>query len=278
MLDTCRALEAEGYAVTYLDVDAYGQVRPEAVRAALRPDTVLGSVMFANNEVGTINKVAEIAKIAHEHGALFHTDAVQAVGHLTIDVQAMDIDMLSLSGHKFHAPKGVGALYIRQGTSVDKYMHGGGQERGRRSGTENLASIVAMGRAIELATEELPKEAQRLAALREEMIALAREKIPGGVKRASQRTIAQQRQPAHSGSHQRGGTLQPGYGGDRLLSGSACTAGSLALACAFGDGAFGEGGQGCAAFYLLALHHSGGDFPGRGEAGGDCRPAADTKI
>lgn len=181
VLDTCRALEAEGYAVTYLDVDAYGQVSPETVRAAMRKDTVLVSVMLANNEVGTINPVAEIAKIAHEHGALFHTDAVQAVGHVAIDVQAMGIDMLSLSGHKFHAPKGVGALYIRQGTEVDRYMHGGGQERGRRSGTENLASIVAMGRAIELAAEELPREAQRLAALREEMIALAREKIPGVV-------------------------------------------------------------------------------------------------
>ena len=228
VLDTCRALEAEGYAVSYLDVDAYGQVRPEAVRAALREDTILVSVMFANNEVGTINPVAEIAKIAHERGALFHTDAVQAAGHVPIDVQAMGIDMLSLSGHKFHAPKGVGALYIRQGANVDKYMHGGGQERGRRSGTENLASIVAMGRAIELAAEELPGEAGRLTALRQEMIALVREKIPGVVLNGH----PSQRLPGNVNLRIPGLTSEAALynldmAGIACSSGSACTAGSL---------------------------------------------------
>ena len=179
VLDTCKALEEDGYAVTYLPVDEYGQVSAASVRDALREDTILVSIMFANNEVGTINPVADIAKAAHEAGVLFHTDAVQAVGHVKIDVQEMGIDLLSLSGHKFHAPKGVGALYVKQGTPLDKYLHGGGQERGRRAGTENLASIVGMGRAIELAARELPEESRRLTALREEMIALARQKIPG---------------------------------------------------------------------------------------------------
>lgn len=179
VLDSCKALEKEGYELTYLPVDAYGQVQADQVRAALRKDTILVSAIFANNEVGTINPVAEMARAAHEAGALFHTDAVQAVGHVPVDVQKLEVDLLSLSGHKFHAPKGVGALYIRKGTPLDKYMHGGGQERGRRSGTENLASIVGMGKAAELAVQELPQEMPRLTALREEMIALIKKWIPG---------------------------------------------------------------------------------------------------
>ena len=228
MLDTCRALETDGYEVTYLDVDCYGQVSPEAVRAAIRGDTILVSVMFANNEVGTINPIAEIAKVAHQADVLMHTDAVQAVGHVKIDVQELGVDLLSLSGHKFHSPKGVGALYVRQGTPLDKYLHGGGQERGRRSGTENLASIVGMGRAIELATQELEDEAQRLTALREEMIKIARQKIPGVILNGH----PTQRLPGNVNLRIPELTSEAAlYNLDMMgiacSSGSACTAGSL---------------------------------------------------
>lgn len=170
VLDTCAYLEKKGFEVTYLDVDEYGRVRMDDLKAAVRDDTILISVMFANNEVGTINPIAEIGAFAREKGILFHTDAVQAVGHVPVDVQAMNIDMLSLSGHKFHAPKGVGALYIKNGIRLDKFMHGGAQERKRRAGTENLASIVGLGTAIELAAKELPKETLHLVALRDHMI------------------------------------------------------------------------------------------------------------
>ena len=228
VLDTCRALETDGYEVTYLDVDCYGQVSPEAVRAAIREDTILVSVMFANNEVGTINPIAEIAQAAHQAGVLMHTDAVQAVGHVKIDVQELGVDLLSLSGHKFHSPKGVGALYVRQGTPIDKYMHGGGQERGRRSGTENLASIVGMGRAIELASQELEGEAQRLTVLREEMIKMARQKIPGVILNGH----PTQRLPGNVNLRSPELTSEAAlYNLDMMgiacSSGSACTAGSL---------------------------------------------------
>lgn len=170
VLHTCEQLEKEGFEVTYLDVDEYGLVDVKALEAAIRPTTVLITVMAANNEIGTLEPIEEIGRVAREHKVLFHTDAVQAIGSVPFDVKRMNIDMLSLSGHKFHAPKGVGALYIRSGVKIDRFIRGGAQERGQRAGTENLASIVGMGRAIELATQNLEAHNAKLSALRDRLI------------------------------------------------------------------------------------------------------------
>ena len=178
ILHTCRQLEKEGFEVTYLPVDHDGLISPEQLEAAIRPDTVLVSVMYANNEIGTIEPIAELAAVAKKHGVLFHTDAVQAIGHVEIDVQAQGIDMLSLSGHKFHAPKGIGALYIRQGVRIQRLMQGGAQERGQRPGTENLAGIVGLGKAIELATEDIPGKVAKMTAIRDHMIRRITNEIP----------------------------------------------------------------------------------------------------
>jgi len=167
---TCAWLESQGFAVTYLPVDGYGMVDPVDVEAAITPETILISVMMANNEVGTIQPVAAIGAIARKHGVLFHTDAVQAAGHIPIDVQAMHIDLLSLSGHKFHGPKGTGALYIRKGVQIDPLMHGGAQERGMRAGTENVPGIVGMGLALSLANAEMAEQTKRMTALRERLV------------------------------------------------------------------------------------------------------------
>ncbi len=152
VLYTCEALEDEGFTVTYLDVDKQGHVDLEQLKNAISDDTALVTIMAANNEIGTIQDLAAISAIAHAHGAVFHTDAVQAVGHMPLDVQAMDIDMLSLSGHKFRGPKGVGALYVKKGIALKPLVYGGGQERGLCSGTENVAGMVGLGQAIEDAT------------------------------------------------------------------------------------------------------------------------------
>lgn len=170
VLHTCEQLEKEGFEVTYLEVDEYGLVDVKALEAAIRPTTVLITVMAANNEIGTLEPIEEIGRVAREHKVLFHTDAVQAIGSVPFDVKRMNIDMLSLSGHKFHAPKGVGALYIRSGVRIDRFIRGGAQERGQRAGTENLASIVGMGRAIELATQNLEAHNAKLSALRDRLI------------------------------------------------------------------------------------------------------------
>ena len=178
VLHTCRQLEKEGFEVTYLPVDSCGLVTPEQLEAAMRPDTVLVSIMYANNEIGTIEPIQELAAVAKKHGALFHTDAVQAIGHVEIDVKAQQIDMLSLSGHKFHAPKGIGALYVRHGVRLQRLMEGGAQERGQRPGTENLAGIVGLGKAIELATCDIPARAAKMAAIRDHMIERIMNEIP----------------------------------------------------------------------------------------------------
>ena len=178
ILHTCKQLEKEGFEVTYMPVDHDGLITPEQLEAAIRPDTVLVSVMYANNEVGTIEPIPELAAVAKAHGVLFHTDAVQAIGHVPIDVKAQNIDMLSMSGHKFHAPKGIGALYVRQGVRLERLMQGGAQERGQRPGTENLAGIVGIGKAIELATEDVEGRAEKMAAIRDHMIDRIMKEIP----------------------------------------------------------------------------------------------------
>ena len=152
VLYTCEALEKEGYPVTYLDVDAQGHVDLEQLKSVITDQTALVTIMAANNEIGTIQDLKAISEIAHAHGAVFHTDAVQAIGHMHIDVQEMGIDMLSLSAHKFRGPKGIGALYVRRGIALEPLVYGGGQERGLASGTENVAGMVGLGQAIEDAT------------------------------------------------------------------------------------------------------------------------------
>ena len=170
VLYTCHWLEKQGFEVTYLPVDEFGMVNPKDVEAAIRPDTVLITIMFANNEIGTIQPIAEIGKIAREHNVLFHTDAVQAAGHVPIDVKAMNIDMLSISGHKFNGPKGTGVLYIGKRVKLDSLMHGGDQERKRRAGTENVAGIVGIGLALELSVKEMEATTKRLDVLRKRLI------------------------------------------------------------------------------------------------------------
>ena len=166
VLNSCAALEQMGYPVTYIEPDEYGFISPEKVKAAMRPNTGLVSVMTANNEVGTIEPIAEIAKIAHENGALIHTDAVQAVGHVPIDVEKLGVDLLSMAAHKFYGPKGIGALYIKNGVHITSLIYGGEQEKGLRAGTENTPAIVGMGQALRLACENMTTENARLEALR----------------------------------------------------------------------------------------------------------------
>lgn len=170
VLHACSWLEGQGFEVTYLPVDRYGMVSTEELKNAIRNDTVLISIMLANNEIGTIQPVEEIGKIAREKRIYFHTDAVQAIGHVPIDVKKMNIDLLSLSGHKFGGPKGCGVLYIRKGTKIDPLIHGGAQERKRRAGTENVPAIVGLGKAIELAAGGIEEENKTLLEMRERLI------------------------------------------------------------------------------------------------------------
>lgn len=170
VLHTCQWLEKQGFEVTYLPVDEYGRVTAQQVEQAITDRTILLSIMAANNEIGTLEPIADIAKVAHEHKVLFHTDAVQAFGSVPVDVEAWGVDMLTLSAHKFHGPKGVGLLYIRQGTRLDNLVHGGAQERGRRAGTENLAGIVGMAQAMEIAAANQQENSRRISALRDRLI------------------------------------------------------------------------------------------------------------
>ncbi|ABN51955.1 MAG TPA: cysteine desulfurase NifS [Hungateiclostridium thermocellum] len=178
VLHACQYLESDGFEVTYLPVDENGLVSPQQVQDAIRPDTILITIMFANNEIGTIQPIAEIGKIARERGVIFHTDAVQAVGNIPINVVDLNVDLLSMSGHKFYGPKGVGALYIRKGVKIVSFMHGGAQERGRRASTENVAGIVGMGKAIELAVENMEENNKKLIELRDRTIEEVMKKIP----------------------------------------------------------------------------------------------------
>ena len=178
ILHTCEYLQQRGFEITYLPVDEYGKISLEELKNAIRKDTILISVMFANNEIGTIQPIKEIGAIAKQKGIYFHTDAVQAVGHVKIDVKEMNIDLLSLSGHKICAPKGIGAIYIKKGVAINPLIHGGAQEKRRRAGTENIAGIVGLGKAIELANEEIEQNATKVSALRDKLINGILEKIP----------------------------------------------------------------------------------------------------
>lgn len=170
VLHTCEALEKQGFTVTYLPVDEFGMVNPEDVKAAITDKTILVSVMFANNEIGTINPISEIGAICREKGVYFHTDAVQATGAVPINVKEMNIDLLSMSAHKFHGPKGVGALYIRKGVKIENLLHGGAQESGRRATTENVAGIVGMAQALKEACDNMKEKTGKLIYLRDKLI------------------------------------------------------------------------------------------------------------
>lgn len=229
VLHTCEYLEKkQGFRVTYLPVDEYGRVNPADVKAAIAADTVLITIMAANNEIGTLEPIAEIAKIAKEAGVLFHTDAVQAIGAIPVDVNAWGVDMLSLSGHKFHGPKGVGALYIRKGVRIHNLIYGGAQERNLRAGTENLASIVGLGKAIELAAAEQPAFAERMVMLRDRLISGILKTIPD----VRLNGHATERLPGNANVSVRyieGESLlmRLDLAGVEASSGSACTSGSL---------------------------------------------------
>lgn len=179
VLHTCQHLEEEGFEVTYLPVDPTGLVRIEDLEQAMRPDTLLVSIMYANNEIGTIEPLAELSAVAHAGGAFFHTDAVQAAAALSLDVQALGVDLLSLSAHKFYGPRGVGLLYVRRGVPLQPLLHGGGQERGRRAGTENVAGIVGLAAALRLAQENRLAYAAHCRPLREQLIEGLLAAVPG---------------------------------------------------------------------------------------------------
>lgn len=228
ILHSCAALEKKGIKVTYLPVDKDGLVTPEQVRDAITDKTILVSVMFANNEVGTIMPIPEIAAVCHEKGVLFHTDAVQAAGHIPIDVKAMGIDMLSISGHKFHGPKGVGVLYERKGIRLPSYIIGGEQEKGRRAGTENVAGIVGLGEALELAVTNMSETSARMTRMRDRLIEGIESTIPE-VKLNGHRTKRLPNNVNFSIKYIEGESilLMLDMAGIAASSGSACTSGSL---------------------------------------------------
>ena len=227
VLHTAQYLEKEGFEVSYVPVDADGFVNPDDVRAAIRESTAVVSVMYANNEIGTIQPVAEIGAVCQEAGVWFHTDAVQAVGNVEIDVRRDNIDMLALSGHKINAPKGVGALYVRKGIRLDTFMEGGGQESGKRAGTENVAGIVALGTAIEDASKDIDKKTAYLKTLREayldEMLALEGVRLNGG----RENRLAGNANISIEGIEGESMLLRLSFAGISASSGSACTSGSL---------------------------------------------------
>ena len=178
ILHTCDYLEKEGYEITYIDVDENGIVKLDELEKAIREDTILISVMFANNEIGTIQPIKEIGEIAHKHNVIFHTDAVQAYGHIPIDVEDMNIDMLSASGHKINGPKGIGFLYIRKGLKLRSFVHGGAQERRRRAGTENVTGIVGFGKAVEIAMDNMEERINKEISLRDRLIEKVLKRVP----------------------------------------------------------------------------------------------------
>ena len=227
VLHTLEALERQGFSVTMLDVHENGLVTPEQVKAALRPDTCLVSVMYANNEIGTVQPIGEIGRVCREAGVLFHTDAVQAVGHLPIHVGELQVDLLSLSAHKFHGPKGVGALYARKGIPLESVIYGGAQERGRRAGTENLPAILGMAAALEESCAHMEERARTLTLLRERLID-GLSQIPHAVLNGDRaRRLPGNVSFCFEGIEGESLLLLLDDRGIRASSGSACTSGSL---------------------------------------------------
>lgn len=228
VLHTCEALEREGFEVTYLPVDEHGLVSVEDFKAAIRPDTILASIMFANNEIGTIEPARQLAAAAHEANVVFHTDAVQAFGHEPIDVNELGIDMLSASSHKIYGPKGVGLLYVRRGVKLENLLDGGQQERGRRGSTENVPGIVGFARAAELAVDELAPEHNRQLALRDHAIRRILAEIPSAKLNGSwESRLANNVNFSFEFIEGEGMLLQLAARGICVSSGSACTSGSL---------------------------------------------------
>lgn len=228
ILHTCQDLEKQGYEVTYLPVDKYGMVSPEDVKAAIKDTTIMISIMFANNEIGTIMPIAEIGEIAKNADIVFHTDAVQAVGNVHIDVNEMNIDMLSLTAHKFHGPKGSGALFVRNGVRLISFITGGAQERMRRAGTENVPGIVGLGKAIELATANIDQKQKKLTALRDAYIKKVLETIPySHVNGHPTRRLPGNANISFEFIEGEGMLLSLDMKGISASSGSACTSGSL---------------------------------------------------
>lgn len=227
VLHTCAALEKEGFEITYLPVDHNGLITAQQVADAIRPDTALVSIMYANNEIGTIMPIPEIGALCRERGVWFHTDAVQAVGNIEIDVAAQNIDMLSLSGHKIHAPKGIGALYIKKGIVLPNLIDGGEQERGRRAGTENVASIIGLGRAMEIACADIPAKISKVTPLRnkmiDELLTLPMSRLNGD----RERRLAGNANLSFVGAEGEALLLGLDMAGVCASSGSACTTGSL---------------------------------------------------
>lgn len=228
VLHTCAALEKEGFEVTYVKPDEYGVVQVADIEKAIRPDTILITVMFANNEIGTVQNIPEIGALAHEHGILFHTDAVQAFGALKIDVKEMNIDMLSMSAHKLYGPKGVGALYVRNGIRPEILLDGGAQERHRRGGTENVPGVVGFGKAVELAYENIEETAAYISSKRDYLIQQIEEKIPY-IRLNGHRTQRLPNNVNFSFKYIEGESLllSLDFKGIAASSGSACTSGSL---------------------------------------------------
>lgn len=228
VLHTCQALEREGFEVTYLPVDEHGLVCVEAFKAALRPDTILASIMFANNEIGTIEPIGELAAAAHEAGVVFHTDAVQAFGHEPIDVNELGIDMLSASSHKIYGPKGVGLLYVRKGVKLENLLDGGQQERGKRGSTENVPGIIGFAEAAKLAQAGLAPEHDRQLALRDYAIRRILAEIPSAKLNGSwESRLANNVNFSFEFIEGEGMLLQLAARGICVSSGSACTSGSL---------------------------------------------------
>ena len=227
ILHTCEYLEKHGCEVTYLPVDENGMVTAEQVKNAIRDNTVLVSVMFANNEVGTIMPIAEIGKVCKEKGVFFHTDAVQAVGHLPIDVKAQNIDMLSMSGHKFHGPKGIGALYIRKGINLPNLIEGGAQERNRRAGTENIPGIVGMAAALTEAVNNMEENTKKVAALRDRLIEKILEIPHSRLNGSRENRLPGNVSVCFEGVEGESMLLYLDMQGVCASSGSACTSGSL---------------------------------------------------
>ena len=228
VLHTCQWLENQGWEVTYLPVDKEGFVTAEQVGQAIRQDTVLVSVMAANNEIGTIEPISEIGSICRERGVLFHTDAVQAVGAVPLLVDDLNADLLSLSAHKFHGPKGIGALYIRSGVTIDSLVHGGAQERGHRAGTENVPAIVGLGEAIEIAVNSLTENVVRMTRLRNRLLNGLTERIPAmRLNGAKDKRLPNNLNVSFNGIEGEAVLLRLDLDGIAASSGSACTAGSL---------------------------------------------------